>query len=136
MKSKKNPQGKKPYPFINLTNDRHFKLFFSRNKAVLLSLLKTFLPLPDKKHIQNVEIISDKKAEEKEKQSTVINKSEKETSSSQTQSLILKDSALYPVSIGGKQSILDLNVELNTGEKIDIEMHRRVGGDADLSMFY
>ena len=133
MIKKQKPQGKtkeqgqqkkekKPKPFINLTNDRHFKLFFSRNKAVLLSLLKTFLPLPDKKHIQNVEIISDKKTTEKEKQSTVINKSEKETSSSQTQSLILKDSALYPVSIGGKQSILDLNVELNTGEKIDVEM--------------
>ena len=104
----------KKYPFIDLTNDRNFKLFFSRNKEVLLSLLKTFLPLPEKKSIQNVEIISDKRAEdtaEKEKQSTATK-----------QSLTLKDSALYPFSIGGKQSILDLNIQLNTGERIDVEM--------------
>ena len=107
-------QKPKKYPFIDLTNDRNFKLFFSRNKEVLLSLLKTFLPLPEKKSIQSVEIISDKRAEntaEEEKQSTATK-----------QSLTLKDSALYPFSIGGKQSILDLNIQLNTGEKVDVEM--------------
>ena len=115
----------KKYPFIDLTNDRNFKLFFSRNKEVLLSLLKTFLPLPEKKSIQSVEIISDKRAEntaEKEKQSTATKQSERTASSSQKQSLTLKDSALYPFSIGGKQSILDLNIQLNTGEKVDVEM--------------
>ena len=111
---------KKQYPFIDLTNDRNFKLFFSRNKEVLLSLLKTFLPLPEKKSIQDVEIISDKRAEDK--QSTVTKKGERETSSSQKQSLSLKDSTLYPFSIGGKQSCLDLNIQLNTGERIDVEM--------------
>ena len=110
----------KNYPFIDLTNDRNFKLFFSRNKEVLLSLLKTFLPLPEKKSIQDVEIISDKKAEDT--QSTVTKQGERETSSFQKQSLTLKDSTLYPFSIGGKQSILDLNIQLNTGEKIDVEM--------------
>ena len=122
----------KKYPFIDLTNDRNFKLFFSRNKEVLLSLLKTFLPLPEQKSIQSVEIISDKRAEntaEKEKQSTATKQSERTASSSQKQSLTLKDSALYPFTIGGKQSILDLNIQLNTGEKVDVEMHPRVGGD-------
>ena len=142
----------KKYPFIDLTNDRNFKLFFSRNKEVLLSLLKTFLPLPEKKSIQSVEIISDKRAEnkvEKEKQSTATKqslywsglnfpvsylpyrrKNPLKRHSFQNQfGLTLKDSALYSFTIGGKQSILDLNIQLNTGERIDVEMHPRVGGD-------
>ena len=88
-------QEKQPYPVMDLTNDRAFKLFFSRNKEVLLSLLKTFLPLPDKKHIQNVEIISDKKA----KKPAVIGHNEEKSliqKEKSAQDLILKDSALYP----------------------------------------
>ena len=92
--------------FLDLTKDGPFKFFFSRSKPSLLSLLRTFLPLPEKKEVQNVEIVSDKK----------------ETRPPQPQSLTYQDSALYPYSIEGKQSLLDLNVQLNTGEKVDVEM--------------
>ena len=49
-------------------------------------------------------------------------KVDKNRENSNKTSLTLKDSALYPFSIGGKQSILDLNIQLNTGERIDVEM--------------
>ena len=139
-------QPPKNYPVLDLTNDRNFKHFFSRDRDVLLSLLKTFLPLPDKQRIQNVDIISDKKIEAK---NTLLKKAQRQdlvqkplgsekshaqpASSSKAQDLILKDSALYPSSIDGKQSILDLNVQLNTGEKVDVEIHPRVGGDKGFS---
>ena len=140
-------QPPKNYPVLDLTNDRNFKHFFSRDRDVLLSLLKAFLPLPEKKSIQSVEIISDKRAEntaEKEKQSTATKQSLNPTGYekgkgatfgdfsaykvdlkpeiSNKTSITLKDSALYPSSIDGKQSILDLNIQLNTGERIDVEM--------------
>ena len=109
-------QPEKP-PFLDLTKDGTFKFFFSRSKEVLLSLLKTFLPLPDKQRIQNVDIILDKKIEAK---NTLLKKAQRQdlvqkplgqekshaqsASSSKAQDLILKDSALYPSSIDGKQS--------------------------------
>ena len=80
MKNKQNPQ----YPLVRLTNDRIFKHYFSRDRDVLLSLLKTFLPLPKKKSVQDVEIISNQKPESK--------KAKKEPRSIQAKSLILKDS--------------------------------------------
>ena len=110
------------YPFVDLTNDRVFKHYFSRDSEVLLSLLKAFLPLPDKKSIQGVEIISDKKAKAEIKKAVTKNQHKIEIKSHEHQSLTLKDPALYPPSIGGKHSILDLNIQLNTGERVDVEM--------------
>ncbi len=96
----------KKQKYLDLTYDRSFKTFFSRNKDMLLSLLKAFLPLPSKKSVQSVQLIEDKKPAKKDK----------------TQKITIKDSFLYPDSVNEKQAILDLNVLLNTGEKVDVEM--------------
>ena len=97
-------QKPKPYPFIDLTNDRNFKTFFSNNKKLLLSLLKTFLPLPTQKSIKSFEFIQDQEQDKERNQ------------------LILTDPYLYSPSLRDKQVVLDLNVQLNTGEKVDVEM--------------
>ena len=90
--------------YLDLTHDRSFKTFFSQNKDMLLSLLKAFLPLPNKRTVKSVHLIEDKK------QAQVAQK------------ITIKDSFLYPASVREKQAILDLNVLLNTGEKVDVEM--------------
>ncbi len=87
--------------YLDLTHDRSFKTFFSQNKDMLLSLLKAFLPLSNKRTVKSVHLIEDKKP---------------------TQKITIKDSFLYPASVREKQAILDLNVLLNTGEKVDVEM--------------
>ena len=43
--------------YINLTNDIVFQYFFKKDEAVLKSLLKAFLPLPDDKSIQQVQVL-------------------------------------------------------------------------------
>ncbi len=99
--------------YLDLTHDRSFKTFFSQNKDMLLSLLKAFLPLPNKRTVKSVHLIEDKKQ-----------KAQKEAA----QKITIKDSFLYPSSVREKQAILDLNVLLNTGEKVDVEMHPRPAG--------
>ncbi len=47
--------------FLNLTQDLMFKIYFSKDKKVLLSLLKTFLPLPPGKTIKDVSFLEMKK---------------------------------------------------------------------------
>ena len=96
--------------YINLINDKAFKTFFSQNKKLLLSLLKAFLPLPNKKSVKSVRFIKTQKAKNK---------------SSQNPELTLSDSSLYAPFVKEKQVVLDLNVSLNTGEKVDVEMHPR-----------
>ena len=49
----------KAFPFLELTQDIVFKRFFSQNKAVLISLLKNFLPL--KSDIQDIIILNTSK---------------------------------------------------------------------------
>ena len=44
-------------PYINLTNDIVFQYFFKKDEAVLKSLLKAFLPLPENKSIQQVQVL-------------------------------------------------------------------------------
>ena len=125
------------YPFVDLTNDRAFKKYFSSYPEVLLLVLKAFLPLPDKKSIHSFQFITDKNGAKnqnrhKKKQKETAQGREEDKKSfaerpqniklSHSSDLILKDSVLSP-SIGDeKQVILDLNVRLNTGEKIDVEM--------------
>ena len=106
------PIVKQQKKYLDLTNDRAFKTFFSQNKDMLLSLLKAFLPLPDKKTVKSVRLIKTKKQRKKAKQ----------TKKAKRQQFTIKDSFLYPDSIKEKQSILDINVSLNTGEKVDVEM--------------
>ena len=55
--------------YLDLTYDRAFKTFFSRNKDMLLSLLKAFLPLPDKRSVQSVQLISEEKQTSKDENS-------------------------------------------------------------------
>ena len=125
----------KQCPFVDLTNDRAFKAFFSNNEKLLLSLLKAFLPLPDKKTIHSFEFIKDKDTQRQSPQNRSQGaiakaKKTKEPVDVRQQSLILTDPSLYTPSVQEKQVVLDLNVKLNTGdEKVNVEMHRRVGGD-------
>ena len=105
------PAGKKPgaslkprSPYIDLCQDLMFKIYFSRSKPLLLSLIKTFLPLPEGKTVQSL---------------TVLNPAEKRKGPS---GLSVKDSALYPESPEGKRAVLDLLVRLNTGETVNVEM--------------
>ena len=99
--------------YINLVDDKAFKTFFSQNKKLLLSLLKAFLPLPNKKTVKSVRFI---KSKGKSKTPKVKNKG------SQNPELALSDSSLYSPDVTEKQVVLDLNVSLNTGEKVDVEM--------------
>ena len=107
--------------FINLCQDLMFKIFFSNNEKLLLSLLKAFLPLPDKKTIHSFEFIKDKEPKnQKNKPQSAVVKAQK--SVDERQSLILTDPSLYTPFVKDKQVVLDLNVQLNTGEKVDVEM--------------
>ena len=113
MKNKQNQ-----YPFVDLTNDRAFKAFFSNNKVLLLSLLKAFLPLPNKKSIHSFSFIETKKKPHK----GVDKKQSNQKVNIERSSLILTDPSLPSPYARDKQVVLDLNVRLNTGEKIDVEM--------------
>ncbi len=112
----------KKFPFVNLTKDVNFKYYFSIDGGSLLSLLKTFLPLPDKKSVQSVEIIPDKELALAKQKQRDLAKNQAELYSVEKPELILTDPHLYPPIVGEKHSVLDLNVSLNTGEKIDVEM--------------
>ena len=108
----KNPPGKQPgaslvkprSPYIDLCQDLMFKIYFSRSKPLLLSLIKTFLPLPEGKTVESL---------------TVLNPLEK---GKEPSGLSVKDSALYPESPEGKRAVLDLLVRLNTEETVNVEM--------------
>ena len=74
---------------INLTKNGHFKNYFKTCKPALKSLLKAFLPLPDKSSIQEVTLL---------------------------------DSLLPNLTTEEKDSIMDLRLQLNTGELVNVEM--------------
>ena len=78
-----------PSSYIKLSQDLMFKIYFTKNKKVLLSLLKTFLPLPSGKDIKDIRILNPE---------------------------------IYPDLKEKKQIILDLRLQLSTGEKINVEM--------------
>ncbi|MCY4321280.1 MAG: Rpn family recombination-promoting nuclease/putative transposase, partial [Bdellovibrionaceae bacterium] len=92
---------------LKLTQDIVFKSFFSRNKTLLISLLKSFLPIPDK--ITDVEILNPDKYE---KQNKLILKNQLE----------IKNPSLYSSALNKKEIVLDLRVKLSTGENINVEM--------------
>ncbi len=74
---------------VNLTKNGHFKNYFKTCKPALKSLLKAFLPLPDKSSIQEVTLL---------------------------------DSLLPNLTREEKNSIMDLRLQLNTGELVNVEM--------------
>ena len=81
---------KKKYEgLIPLTKDVCFKMFFERNKDLLLELLNIFLPLPRGKRAESLEIIK---------------------------------SEVLPDFADEKIVIFDINVRLNTGERVIVEM--------------
>ena len=90
--------------FINLCQDLMFKIFFSRNEKLLLSLAQTFIFLPKGKNIEKLKI----KAEDKD----WIKETE----------MALRNPALYSKFYGGKGVVLDILATLNTGESVNIEM--------------
>ena len=125
MTNKKNQQGKikkqGQHPFVDLTNDRAFKAFFSNNKELLLSLLKAFLPLPDTKSIHSFDFIETKQKPNKQEVADKKQSKQKEVGL-ERKSLILTDTSLHSPYARDKQVVLDLKVRLNTGEKVDVEM--------------
>ncbi len=98
--------------YLDLTKDISFKRYFSINKQVLFSLIKSFLPTPD--NAPDMMILNP----------GILNPASK-TANQQNQSgdmLHLQDSSIPPDTPGGKQVVLDLHVKLHSGENIDIEM--------------
>ena len=95
---------KQAHSCVKLLLDLVFKFYFSGNKRVLLSLLKTFLPIPE-----NTQIVD----------------------------ILNADSSIYPSAEDGKRIVLDLRIQLNSGEKINVEI-QSISRDGFLSrvLFY
>ncbi len=87
QRGKKNT--KKRSLLVSLTKNGHFKSYFKTCEPALKSLLKAFLPLPDKSSIKKVTIL---------------------------------DSFLPNLTREEKSSIMDLRLQLNTGELVNVEM--------------
>ena len=92
--------------FINLCQDLMFKIFFSRNEKLLLSLVQTFIFQPKGKTIETL---------------TIKNKAEDKNWLKATE-IALLNPALYPKFPGGKEVVLDILATLNTGELVNIEL--------------
>ncbi len=114
---------KKQNQFLNLTQDLMFKIYFSKDKQLLLSLLKNFLPLPPGKTIKDVSFLEIQEQKTPSKKEFSVKKNEN-TPITQTkeQRLTLLDSSLYPEISTNKQIVMDLRVLLNTEETINVEM--------------
>ena len=99
--------------YLPLTKDIVFKRYFTGNKRLLLSLIKSFLPISDK--ISDVVVLNLKKPA-----------TSKEAAEQQQQQsgdkLRLKDTSIPPTKPHGKQVVLDLSVKLSGGENVHIEM--------------
>ena len=97
--------------FINLCQDLMFKIFFSKNEALLLSLAQTFIfhrrVGGDKsKHCLLNKFCAKHWTKVKNKGENWLKDIE----------IALKNPAVYPKSIGGKGVVLDILATLNTGE--------------------
>ena len=92
--------------FINLCQDLMFKIFFSRNEKLLLSLAQTFIFQPRGKTIEKLKI---------------KNKAEGQDWIKETR-MALQNPALYSKFYGGKGVVLDILATLNTGESVNIEL--------------
>ena len=83
-----------------------FKIFFSRNKKLLLSLAQTFIFEPKGKMIKSLEMKNKLGGENWLKEVEMA----------------LRNPAIYPRFSGGKKIVLDILATLNTGETVNIEM--------------
>ena len=115
----------KPVRLLKLSQDIVFKSFFSRDKKVLISLLKNFLSF--KNEIVDITILNPEKpnpTKQKSKTKSHLNKMSEQILKSKLKELKadLKESSLYPSKLNKKQVVLDLRVKLSTGENINVEM--------------
>ena len=90
--------------YINLCQDLMFKIFFSRNEKLLLSLAQTFIFQPRGKTIEKLKIKAEGQDWLKEME------------------MALRNPAIYPKFPSGKGVVLDILATLNTGESVNIEM--------------
>ena len=93
----------KPTKYLDLKNDRSFRRFFSTCKAVLFSLIKSFLPIPDEAPDWSA-----------------VNTADQHDPFDEL--LQLQDSSIPPDTPSGRQSFSDLNVRLRSGVYVNIEM--------------
>ena len=89
--------------YVDLTNDLTFSYYFSTNRAVLLSFIRSFLPTAVE--ILDVQIIDQEKTHEAGK-------------------IILLDTVIPPIAPSKKRVILDLLVLLSNGEVVHLEMQK------------
>ena len=111
--------------FLNLTQDLMFKIYFSKDEQVLKFLLNTFLPLPPGKSVQDVSFLEGETQQPYQEDTEHTKHTEhKKIHSKRTRKkeLTILDSSLYPYIHTNKQIIMDLRVQLNTGEKVNVEM--------------
>ena len=78
--------------FINLCQDLMFKIFFSRNEKLLLSLAQTFIFQPKGKTIETLEITNKAEGENWIKEAEIA----------------LRNSSILPKLPGGKGVVLDI----------------------------
>ena len=115
--------------YLALTKDIVFKRYFTGNKRLLLSLIKSFLPISDK--VSDVVILNTKKS----KTSATAAKAAAQQQRQSGDKLRLKDTAIPPTKPHGKQVVLDLSVKLGGGENVHIEMQVAFKEDFLLRMF-
>ncbi len=98
--------------YLKLTDDVFFKRYFSTNKQLLFSLIKSFLPVSD--DATDISLVNP----------DILNTAS-DTANQQNPSddkLHLQDSSIPSATPDGKQVVLDLNVKLSSGENVNIEM--------------
>ena len=98
--------------YLDLTDDVFFKRYFSTNKQLLFSLIKSFLPVSD--DATDISLVNP----------DILNTAS-DTANQQNPSddkLHLQDSSIPPATPDGKRVVLDLNVKLSSGENVNIEM--------------
>ncbi len=105
---------KKTHPkYLALTKDIVFKQYFTGNKRLLLSLIKSFLPISD--NVSDVDVLN-------LKTSATSTKAAEQQQQQSSDKLWLKDTSIPPNKPHGKQVVLDLSVKLSGGENVNIEM--------------
>ena len=108
---------KKTQPeYLALTRDIVFKQYFTGNKRLLLSLIKSFLPISD--NVSDVVVLNPQKP----KTSAASKEATEQQQQKSGDKLWLKDTSIPPNKPHGKQVVLDLSVKLSGGENVNIEM--------------
>ncbi len=102
--------------YLELTKDIVFKRYFTSNKRLLLSLIKSFLPISD--NVSDVVVLNTPK----NKTAANAAKAAEQQQQKSGDKLRFKDTSIPPHKPHGKQVVLDLSVKLSGGENVHIEM--------------